>query len=246
MSSNKEPHFFCRRALFLQGAQKHNREFLEKPDAVIRGESSTGYLPSLAALERITTSLESPKAILVLREPVARAFSHYCWRFRLGLERRSFMEAATIDGYGYDAEKPDGFGYMSYLEFSRYSEHVPRWIESFGADRVLLIRAESLRDDMVGQLALCSQFLNLPHNEVLAPIEANVTSQLGAKPGFLYTVAARFLPASFKRTQLYARGRGKVLTLSAAEPPVRMTSEEREFVSSELSDDIAFYEKVFQ
>ena len=133
MSSSKEPHHFSREARYSEGATAHNKLFENKSDALYFGESSTTYLPSPTAAERIARDFDHPKAIIILRHPVARCFSHYRWRYRLGLEKRSFLEAIKNDGHGFDPEQPTEFGYLAYLELSQYARQCQVWEEALGS-----------------------------------------------------------------------------------------------------------------
>ena len=169
MSSSKEPHHFCRDDLYARGAEPHNSLFDEKSEARYFGESSTGYLPWSAAAERICRDLESPKVIIVLRHPVERCFSHYRWRYRLGLEKRSFLDAVKEDGFGYHPGKPAQFGYMAYLEFSRYSKQCPVWEDAVGTANCLLLSSCDLFDHQEGTLTRCFDFLDLPQIDFRTP-----------------------------------------------------------------------------
>lgn len=162
MSSKKEPHHFCLDNRYDEGAKVHNALFEKKPNAQYFGESSTGYLPWRKAAERIVRDLDSPQVIMILRHPVARCFSHYRWRYRLGLEKRSFLEAIQRDGFGYDPEKPTKHGYMAYLEFSQYSRHCTAWQDLFGQNNCLFISSEDMLRDQQSTLDCCFEFLGLP------------------------------------------------------------------------------------
>ncbi len=136
MSDSKEPHYFCRFERNTKGPKHHNSLFSQVGGESVFGESSTSYMPWPDAIERISKDLENPKIIIVLRDPISRTFSHWRWRVKLGLEKRSLLQAIKLDGYGYDPEKPDGYGYMAYLQFSNYSKYCPLWIEKFGKENV--------------------------------------------------------------------------------------------------------------
>lgn len=131
MSEKKEPHHFCIDERYQGGAHAHNQLFKPTKHSRYFGESSTGYLPWPKAAERITRSLNKPKIIFLLRHPVARAFSHYRWRVRLGLEKRTLLDALDADGYGYHPHRATAYGWMAYLEFSQYTHQLHKLRPTF-------------------------------------------------------------------------------------------------------------------
>src|SRR5262249_50390802 len=56
-------------------------------------EASPSYLPTPGALRKLHAVLPGARIIVVLRDPVMRAFSHYQHRKTRHLEKRSFAEA---------------------------------------------------------------------------------------------------------------------------------------------------------
>lgn len=89
MSSEKEPHYFCRKEKYRLGPREHNALFKVGSEDNIKfyGESSTGYLPWPNAIEKIQRDLTNPKIIIILRHPVERTFLHYRWRYRWVLKK---------------------------------------------------------------------------------------------------------------------------------------------------------------
>ena len=246
MSNEKEPHHFCRDDKYPLGAAAHNGLFVRRTETRYYGESSTGYLPWPPAADRITHDLNHPKAIIVLRHPLDRAFSHYRWRFRLGLETRSFMDAVTEDGYGYDPERGKGFGYTAYLEFSNYSKHCPTWESRLGPDNCLFIAAEHMREDPTAALNACFAFLKLEPMQVAQDHGSrNETATLGRRMPKTVTHLARFLPESLRTNTVVQKVKSRLLQAAAPEPPKSMTEEERIYVNRMLAEDIAWYEARF-
>lgn len=247
MSTSKEPHHFCRKDRLSSGARAHNALFSSKDTIEVYGESSTGYLPWSPAADLIAQRLKNPRIIMVLREPVARTFSHYRWRYRLGLEKRTLLEAMRQDGRGYDPERPDRFGYMAYLEFSNYSKHCEYWLKRFGEENCLIINASNLKKDTFNTLQECCHFLSIPgFNEKVEFTDSNVTDNQGLRPTKKITFAAGFLPKSLKSSKIYKDFRSNFLRSRAPVPPSTMTQAELEFATNELAEDIAWYQKRFE
>ena len=80
MTDPKEPNFFSDDAVFARGQGWYEALFADAADGDIKGEASTHYakLPTHPhTLARMSEMLESPKLIYLIRDPVARAVSHY-------------------------------------------------------------------------------------------------------------------------------------------------------------------------
>ncbi len=246
MSSKKEPHHFSRRERFEAGAAAHNALFEGGGEPLYCGESSTSYMISEAAIARIRESLVDPKIIILLRDPVERTFSHYRWRYTLGLEDREFLDALREDGYAYDPEQTHGYGYRSYLQFSRYGTYVPKWVSAFGEDNVLIVSTQSLKSDPAATFAKCVRFLDLSDTGFQREIKANVTETLTRRSFGPASLVARFVPR-----QLKGAAYGRLRNAMAKRIPKRtlrreLLSGERAFLEEELAEDIHFFRTVLR
>jgi hypothetical protein len=81
----KEPQFFSKNSVFEQGAAWYKALFAQAEDSQICGEASTTYTrwphtPDVP--RRIMNLLPNPKFIYLMRNPVERAYSHYCHHMR--------------------------------------------------------------------------------------------------------------------------------------------------------------------
>ena len=100
MSIRKEPDFFSDREIQEQGLyygtswintlSKYNSLFSSWIDEPIIGEASVSYLFYPSVPERIKLYNENSKIIIMLRNPIERAFSHYLIDYRLGLTSNIF------------------------------------------------------------------------------------------------------------------------------------------------------------
>lgn len=65
----------------------------------LRGEDSTTYLASPIAFRRIAAQREAIKLVVVLRDPVARAWSHYWHWVRTGRATRTFADTLRYEAH---------------------------------------------------------------------------------------------------------------------------------------------------
>lgn len=109
MPQEKEVQFFNRDNFFYQGIEAYEEVFFRKKRDDIIGEASPQYLANKIAAERITTLCPGTKIIVILRNPVDRAYSHYRMTYRRGRTTNTFEEDIAkrfIKPYG-TPENPD-------------------------------------------------------------------------------------------------------------------------------------------
>lgn len=117
--------------------------------APVRGESSPLYTHPWFSYcaERIFEVLGEPKLIFCVRDPVARAISHYRHAVAQGNEDRSVDAALSPTGL--------------YALTSRYAERLDPYLERFGRERILIIENSDLRSHRRETLAEAFRFLGV-------------------------------------------------------------------------------------
>ncbi len=174
----KEVHFFDRRwdrgrnwyiSLFNPGAAPSRRVFWE---------STPSYLYTDGVLERILQTLDAPRFIVLLRDPVGRSKSHYR-RFLLNSGRRlSFPEAVE--------RQP------SILRYSRYDVPVKRYIDAFGAENVFTGLYEEILTDPQVLLDRLVQFMGIASMKLSDEIlQEHVNKGRVARSGLPYSILYR-------------------------------------------------------
>ena len=137
-------HFFDREENYERGLGWYERHFERGGAHRAIGEKTPGYCFKSLAPERIHRHLPRTKLIFILRDPVARAYSHYWHRLRRGKERIAF-EAVLAQGLA--EERTLGQTRCEVLSRGRYAEQVQRYLQFFSRDQMHFILAEDfLRD----------------------------------------------------------------------------------------------------
>jgi len=244
MSTSKEPHYFARREFYSRGPKFHNELFSQIKGGQYFGESSTGYMICPRSIDKISKDLSNPKVIMVLRDPVSRTFSHWRWRAKLGLEKRPFMQAIRADGYGYDPEQPDRFGYMAYLQFSNYSKYCPLWISAFGEENCLVITTDELKENFQGTMTKCFSFLNLDDYIFQAEVSVNNTEKIGARPKPFMTKIMSLVQLEIKNRLFYQKFRNSILRKYSPNVPTAISEQERNYLEIVLKDDIDYFHSI--
>jgi hypothetical protein len=139
----KEPNFFSPRANPRQWVEKafDERKYLGLFRAArsekFLAEASTSYLWVPTAAAKIHARCPEAKIIIILREPVERAYSHYLMDVGDGVEGRPFLEVLL------DAARRE---VPSYAHFGLYCEQVRRYLELFGENVLVLFYEEAFAD----------------------------------------------------------------------------------------------------
>ena len=150
MPALKEPHYFAQ--VSPSHEQRYLRTIIREEAAYLRlfhraegykaiGEASPSYLWEANAPYRIRRAIPHAKIIILLRDPVERAYSHYLMDVREGLQNLPFHEALREDRN----QRKKGWSVSHlYVELGLYAEQVRRYLEAFGSDRVLILMFEEL------------------------------------------------------------------------------------------------------
>jgi hypothetical protein len=121
--------------------------FVDASDETAVGEASPRYFYIPESAARIERYLGSPKIIVILRDPVARAYSHFLMNRRRGLEPLADFRAALDAEAGRIAAGWDWDWH--YAGLGRYHTQLTRYLERFGADRVQVLLYDDLAQDPV-------------------------------------------------------------------------------------------------
>ncbi|MBW7475542.1 sulfotransferase domain-containing protein [Paenibacillus oenotherae] len=152
----KEVHYFDHQ--FDKGFDWYKRHFPPGLSAqALTGEASPYYLFHPQTPGRVRELLPDTKLIVLLRNPVDRAYSHYQMMVRRGLEQLSFPEALLAesarvqDEYERMAQDP-GYSstnceHFSYLKRGLYAEQLKRWFHYFPPEQFLIMSSERLLQD---------------------------------------------------------------------------------------------------
>ena len=172
----KELHFFNFTNKFAKGSEWYRSNFLppgsENGRSIITGEASPYYLYHPLAARRASQVVPQAKLIVLLRNPVDRAYSDYQHKFRDGSETLSFEEAieAEEERIGGERERmladetylsPNHRRY-SYLTRGIYVDQLKEWHEHFDRGQMLIIKSEDYFARTADVTNLVLDFLELP------------------------------------------------------------------------------------
>jgi hypothetical protein len=173
----KEPHYFDQH--FARGHDWYLAHFApglrpahtRRVRRFITGEATPCYLYRPHVPQRVHDLAPEAKFIVLLRDPVARAFSHYGLTREWGIEQLSFEAAIEREMQHIDVgtaaapedrpQTPDG-PVRSYLSRGLYADQLQRWMEVFPREQFLIIQSEAMYRDTRAVVPAVTEFLQLP------------------------------------------------------------------------------------
>lgn len=141
----------------------------------ITGEACPYYLFHPAVPERVAAHLPDVKVVVLLRDPVGRAWSHYQHERARGFEHLSFGEALDAEDErlrGADRRLHDAAGrsfehrHFSYVARGMYAQQLQRWYDHVPRQNVLVMESADLRSRTQDTYDRLCDFLGLAHHEL--------------------------------------------------------------------------------
>ncbi len=177
---HKEVHFFddqfasgmsWYRAQFPTRLQKFYVEQFSRR-RFITGESTPYYLFSPHVPKRIKEALPGVKLIVLLRNPVDRAYSHHWLATYEGHETLSFEKAIKCEAERLACEQEkmladehyESFNHrhFAYLERGIYVNQLQHWMSYFPKEQFLILKSEAFYRDPVTAVKQTMEFLDVP------------------------------------------------------------------------------------
>ena len=121
------------------------------------GEATVTYLyKPECAIPKIKKYLRNPKIIIILRNPIKRAFSQYSYVCELGLEKQSFQDAISREP---SRLKDNWSSTFAYLDQGRFYSQVKSYKEAFSNVHIIIL--EEFINDKQNHLFELYRFLNI-------------------------------------------------------------------------------------
>lgn len=164
MASTKELHFFDDDRLFASGEpdyEIYHAQFSPTPSARVLGEATPVYMYWKPAAARMRAYNPALKLIVILRNPIDRAWSHWKMTTRRGEESLDFSTAIRTEDERCREAAPAQHRFYSYIDRGRYASQLRRLREFFPEEQILVLRNEELRADAQVVMDRVSGFLGV-------------------------------------------------------------------------------------
>jgi Sulfotransferase domain len=173
MTKQKEPRFFDTDTYYNRGFDRYLRDhFRGAAGFKARGEASPTYLRSGKARDRIRGDLgKDLRFVVILRDPVKRAWSAYLQECRRGLETETFERALELEPTRLSRDPTCAAYFLGGL----YARQLRVWFEAFPREHFLVLLTEDLAERPAAVARQAFAFLEVdPDVEFSPPSPANV------------------------------------------------------------------------
>jgi hypothetical protein len=180
------------RSHFSTSVWRRARE-LARQRRTVTGEASPYYLYNPYAAERIRRDIPGVKIVIMLRDPVRRAYSHYQERVENGVEPLTFAEALEAEPQRLAGQLEametnplfysEAHDWYSYRNRGLYADQLRRFFDLFPRERILIVASESFYRDEQAAFDRITDFVGLRRHT------------LAAKPRYNYLPVPKMDPA---------------------------------------------------
>jgi sulfotransferase family protein len=157
----QEIHFFDVEDNFRKGLEWYAGHFSGWNGQRIVAQTSPLYFFEPSVPVRIREVVPHARFILILRNPVDRAYSHYWHEVKHGAEKLSFEDALDRE-HERIRNGFEGRRHFSYVSRGQYATQFLRYLEYFPRGNILALRFEDLTQNAGELLRRCAEFLEVP------------------------------------------------------------------------------------
>lgn len=180
IAMGKEAHWFDDERNFRRGAGPDStyeeRYFAGAEDGTTLFDATPSYLWWPRAPERIRAYNPAMRWVVLLRDPVERAYSHWNMARSRGTEDLGFVGAVAAEAERMRTADPDRAQRISYFSRGLYAHQVRRLWNLFPRDQTLILRSERLDADPAGVVGEVLEFVGVEPLAEVEPQRRNVGS----------------------------------------------------------------------
>ncbi len=141
----------------------------------VTGEATPNYIYSVEAASKVFSYFPNIKLILILRNPIERAVSHYYMDKRLGQEQRSFIEVVAVEtkilqkmiNHSQTSASFLQGKKIRYLGLGLYLYFIQEWMKIFPRKQFLILKSEDMYENPAATTKQVFDFLGLPNYQLL-------------------------------------------------------------------------------
>jgi hypothetical protein len=208
------------------------------------GEVSPSYFYFDEVSERIKSELCAPRIVIILRNPIEKAYSQYMHLVRDNRETLPFFEALIAE----QDRIADGWPALwRYAESSLYSRRITKYLDVFGQDRVKILVFEDLSENPAQVLDALFAFLGLAPEDAIDTARvynrsgrprSRMLADLLTKRNPITTAARRWLPEDLRD-----RAKNAMLNLNTGRKQA-IDDRSRAYLQAFFADDVGQLERI--
>lgn len=126
---------------WIRDAGDYERLLRAPQGKTVSGEATTAYLHAPEAARNIATQFPDARIIIMIREPIARALSHFQMDVWAG---RTAKRAESVLHRELECRREGRVARSRYLDRSLYAEPLRRYLDVFGREQVLVLRLDDV------------------------------------------------------------------------------------------------------
>jgi hypothetical protein len=221
--------------------------FRGAPDDAVKLESTPFYLYLANARRRIAEELPNVKLIVIVRDPIDRAYSNWMHLWADGLEPiADFVEAWQAE----DGRLADGWApFWHYRRLGRYGEQLADLFGRVERERVFVLRYWQLVFQPNETLNRAVRFLGIAEDQVIAIPSDNARPFV--EPGVRAAVLGRVIRAcaaagNYLPPQVWRQASKPLVSLLQRGGPIqrpKLPAEQRAALLGDCADDVALLEQ---
>ena len=148
--------------------QKIMNKIREDTGYSITGEDTPFYFWKKEVAERILSDMPETKLIVILRNPVDRAYSNYNLAVRENNEKLTFEEAIgeEIEFLSKNSFRETVDRFRSYLTKGMYVYQIKPWLDVFSREQLHFLSTEQMKNEPCETLDLVFKFLSIPSYDI--------------------------------------------------------------------------------
>ncbi len=172
MSAIKEPNYFSNKSLrnqtlyydqnIIEDLERYHQLFSNDSIEKKKGEASVSYLFYKDVPKKINDYNPDAKIIILLRNPIERAYSHYLMDYRLGLVNENFNEIIKKKIKHKNAK----LYFQQYIELGEYANQIKRYLNEFDINQIMIIDYEDFIKETHLVINKVHRFLGVDNNFV--------------------------------------------------------------------------------
>jgi hypothetical protein len=132
------------------------------------GEAAPLYMFHPLVAGRVADLMPRARMIVLLRDPVERAFSHWKERRGEGVEPLDFAAALEAEPSRTAGGDENAFDWYSYRARGRYLEHLEPWLRRFDRSQLLFVPSETFYREPAASYQRILEFIGLPRHDLPA------------------------------------------------------------------------------
>lgn len=172
----KELHFFDTEKLWQAGAPdyaRYRRDFADAPAGRLLGDATPIYMYWEPALPRIRDYNPAMKFVILLRNPITRAYSHWNHERLAGREKLSFREALAAEPERTRLAAPLQLRHSSYVDRGMYTRQLERLWDFFPSAQTLVLRTDDFSRALAPMFDRIASFLGIARFSPVLEIAAH-------------------------------------------------------------------------